>query len=99
MEVGDEVWLFDINRRVYDKSSYSPVYSEHFYKARITGETTRSWIVNGIKYSKKNPLGLFTDQQKDDAVWADANRYKIIDLLKTLSTEKLKEVSKILSQL
>lgn len=52
MKVGDIVYVFDLNHRVYpekkDNNAYSgsgPIYREHFVKRQIVGETTRSWLV------------------------------------------------------
>ena len=49
MKVGDKVWIFDTNRRVYPKVNGrvtgGPIYAEHFVQAEITGETSKSWIV------------------------------------------------------
>lgn len=52
MKIGDIVYIFDSNHRVYppkkDNNAYSsggPIYREHFVKRQIVGETTQSWIV------------------------------------------------------
>jgi hypothetical protein len=55
--VGDTIWEFDSNRRVYpkDKSIGSgPIWREHWVALPITGETSRSWIV-GHGWPKKVP--------------------------------------------
>ncbi|MGH7974861.1 MAG: hypothetical protein ACREBR_05000 [bacterium] len=51
-KIGDTVYTFSENRRVYEKQKpgelYSrggPIYREHFVKQQIVGETTQSWIV------------------------------------------------------
>lgn len=44
--VGDDVWTFSSNRRVYDKDKGGgPIFAEHFIRARIVGETRLSWVV------------------------------------------------------
>jgi len=61
MKIGSKVWRFDSNRRVYERDERGDkrlIYAEHFYEATITGETSRSWIVDGgtwreMKVSKK----------------------------------------------
>lgn len=101
MKVGDKVWLFSSNRRVYIKDGKhqgSPVYSEHFFDRTITGETSRSWIVDDRKYSKKNPNGLYTDQQKEDAIWREENIRKIINLVDSCSTETLRKIQSTMQQ-
>jgi len=71
MKIGDIVYIFDINHRVYPPkgsdgySHGSPIYREHFQKRQIVGETTQSWIVAfegsspdvryATKHKKKEP--------------------------------------------
>jgi len=98
MKVGDKVWLFDTNRRVYPKGSITsaPIYAEHFYQTTIDDETPRSWIIGRQKYSKKGGEGIYTDEQKADRLWDHANRYNIIEKVKECSVEKLKQIEEIL---
>ena len=58
-QIGDPVWIWDINRRVYrkDESGRSmgggPIWREHFREQRIESETSRSWVTNyGLKIPK-----------------------------------------------
>ena len=97
-KVGNRVWLFDENRRVYVKGGHSPVYSKHFYQAVIEGETSRSWVVNGQKFAKNNPMGLYTDAQKEGKMWANVERYKIVDKVNRCSTEILKKIFEIFAK-
>jgi len=48
LKVGDTVWVFDINRRVYDGNGLGAkiIYREHFRPVHIIGETSRSWILD-----------------------------------------------------
>lgn len=84
LKLGDKVWVFDGNRRRYNqvdgRSSGPAIYAEHFVEQRITGETSRSWIVNGVKYPKSDPSALCTHEQKEDAIWVNEHRYKIIQM-------------------
>lgn len=99
MKTGDKIWLFDINRRIYPKNGKgNPIYSEHFYQAIVSGETKRSWLVAGKKFSKKNPLGIYTNEQKSDAIWENENRYKIIEKIEFCSIDKLKQIENILNK-
>jgi len=100
MQVGDKVWLFDGNRRVYKKNGESftaPIYEEHFYLAIIDGETSRSWLIGRNKYSKKNLLGIYTDEQKADQIWDHCSRYKIEEKVRHCSINQLKQIDKILN--
>ena len=58
IKVGNSIWHFDVNRRVYAKdNNYSggPIWLEHWVEYKITGETSRSWILShGIKLSKND---------------------------------------------
>lgn len=100
-KIGDKVWCFDQNRRVYDgKGSFGGhiIYAGHFYESKITGETSRSWIVGqyGDKYSKKDPSGLYTDEQKADAIWMHDNRHKIAGIVdRCRDIEKMRQIAQI----
>ena len=98
-KVGDKVWTFNENRRVYDGSGSfggKIIYAEHFVEREITDETPRSWIVNGKKYSKKDPSGLYTDQQKADDIWFHDNRWKIAKLVdRCMDIEKMRQIAAI----
>jgi hypothetical protein len=52
MKIGDIVYVFDSNHRVYPEkkpgegySHSGPIYKEHFRPHRIIGETSSSWLV------------------------------------------------------
>jgi hypothetical protein len=96
MKVGDEVWLFSENWREYVAGQSGPVYSSHFRKFKIEGETSRSWIVCDKKFPKADARGLYTDQQKDDEIWANETRYKIVRQVEHCSVEKLKLIQQLL---
>lgn len=98
MKIGDKIWLFDANRRIYKKGEQSPIFSEHFYKVTIDGETSRSWLIGRDKFSKKDPCGIYTDEQKEDKIWDHMNRYKIIDKIKNCSIAKLKQINSIIDE-
>jgi hypothetical protein len=59
-KVGDIVWVFDRNHRVYRKdastglSAGGPIFREHFRPVIISGETPRSWVLygSGVKVPK-----------------------------------------------
>lgn len=50
MKLGDKIWLFDDNRRVYvddeGNKHQSPIYRKKFVPFYIVGETRVSWIVS-----------------------------------------------------
>lgn len=93
INIGDEFWVFDGNRRRYTKSRSRPDFEHHFIKVKITGETSRSWIVAengnyGFKAPKSYPFKhvgisygfskqLLTDQMKKEKIWLHYNKYKL----------------------
>ena len=47
-KVGDTVWIFDINRRVYANGGHgAPIYAEHWYGRVIESESRLSWLLSG----------------------------------------------------
>jgi hypothetical protein len=100
MKVGDKVWLFSENRRVYPKNSKfssGPIYAEHFYQVTIDGETSRSWLIEKTKYPKiTSIINLYTNEQKADAIWREENERKIVDKIKYCTIEQLKQIDTIL---
>ncbi len=91
LKVGDTIWVFDINHRVYEKplegrlwASGGPIYRSHFVEHKIEGETSRSWIARyGTKYSKKErPHGVFiTLEEVEDNCWLNGHRHKVASLV------------------
>lgn len=97
MKVGDEIWMFDENRRVYKKGNNHPIFSEHFFKIKIDGETSKSWLIGGKKFSKKNPVGIYTYEQKEDKIWDRENRHEIIEKIRFCSINELKQIYSIVN--
>lgn len=103
-KIGDKVWRFDPNRRVYPKDkaiSGGPIYAEHFWQDTIVGETSRSWLVGGrdwdqIKVPKKNPTGIYTDEQKEAEIWEHDHRYRIVKMVQRCTPEQLKQIAKLI---
>lgn len=101
LKVGDKVWRFDQNRRVYDGTGSfggKVIYAEHFYQDVITGETSRSWIVGkyGYRVNKKTLEGIYTDEQKANDIWMHNNRYKIASIVDRCNdVEKMRQIAQI----
>lgn len=60
MKVGDHIYRFDINRRVYERKPGKKyggriIYREHWQELSITGETSRSWLVQRFS-GDRSPL-------------------------------------------
>jgi len=70
-KVGDEVYLFDQNRRVYTRadkgckwSGSKVIFREHFVKYKIVGETSRSWLIGVEWRPDKDPKNRKNDNPK-----------------------------------
>ena len=70
-KVGDEVYLFDQNRRVYTRadkgckwSGSKVIFREHFVKYKIVGETSRSWLIGVEWRPDKYPKNRKNDNPK-----------------------------------
>jgi hypothetical protein len=66
----------------------------------IDAETSRSWVVGAgkhyeQKFSKKNPEGMYNEQQKNDYEWDNIHRWKIGKLVDRCSPEQLRQIAQI----
>ena len=83
MKVGDTIWYFDVNRRVYPKPGEGCLYAEHWREVEIKSETSRSWVTNRGKVSKKGQRGwAFTRQEVDDDIYIYDNQYLLSERIK-----------------
>jgi len=101
IKVGDEYFIYDINKRVYESKNSAPTFRGHFQAVSIVSETSRSWIVEnrGIKFkvAKAAPWAiLYTPAMIDEAEWVNDNRYKIENKIRTASAEQLRAIADIL---
>lgn len=102
MKIGDVVYRFDENRRVYRDKSFGggggPVYREHFEPLKIVGENRVSWILeHGWKVNKKTfrgevaayqfgGRGFFTAEGMENDIWDHEHRHKIVDAVRRVAT-------------
>ena len=88
LKVGDIVWVFDKNHRVYEneragrKLGGGPIYLEYFVPREIIGETSRSWLLEPKwapdKINKKTLVGIYASEREvDEAVWIYENGGRI----------------------
>jgi len=107
MQIGDTLWQFDINRRVYSKPPPgerifgSIIYREHFKPLKIIGETRQSWLLEHRYKAKKgdDPMirgGFYTAEEMEDNVWIHDHRHRVRDLLDRAPPAKIREVAAIL---
>lgn len=77
MQVGDKVWIFDSNRRIYEDDQGNKLvscwYRGHFVEKCIIGETKQSWIVGyeGNLPDDRNNLKV----NKKTLIYSTANTY------------------------
>jgi len=96
LRVGDTLWSFDSNRRVYRSgvglSGGGPIYREHYQQETIVGETPLSWLVGASPPTKVNKKtlacrteygfgGYFTKSAMEDRIWINENRPALIRAL------------------
>ena len=111
VKIGDPVWVFDINHRVYRKGpdgrslGGGPIWREHWVRKEITGETSRSWVVgrggyDTLKIPKKGPVSLnicFSEEEIDRRAFCEENAHRISDkVLRCRDYETLKKIADLL---
>lgn len=105
IKIGDTYFMFDINRRVYEKDEAgrprgSASFRGHFFSVEVKGETSRSWIVGHFsqKVPKKDPWSvLYTEDMIDDAEWINSHKYRISqDVLRVKDGDKLRQIAAII---
>ncbi len=83
--VGSTVWVFDENRRVYEKDANGraqggPIWIKHWEPQVITGETRVSWLVGRwLKFPKNGAPGkvAFSWEEVKEREWVAVHRYGI----------------------
>jgi hypothetical protein len=109
MQVGDVVYRFDRNHRVYAKAegarfaSSGPIYREHFRPAYIVGEEGRSWLVSSTPDGShprkigKAKAAFLTAEQVDADCWVNGNRHHVCALLQRCTdADTIKAVAALL---
>lgn len=111
MQVGDKVWIFDNNHRVYEdkngnRSNYA-LYSGHFREFIITGETKQSWVIGSLKVNKKtlevkghalDPHLFLSQEEVNENCWVHENKYDILKKIeRSADYGLLKEIERLLN--
>jgi hypothetical protein len=98
LKMGDAVWVFDRNRRIYNGSGMGAkiIWREYFREQKIIGENRTSWLVgfeaggyvaakipkNG-KFRDRSRLGFaFSREEIDQRAFVEENRVGIADALR-----------------
>lgn len=105
LKVGDKIWHFDGNRRVYPPkkpgeifSSGGPIYRHHWHEVEITGETSRSWVTlyGRCPKARDHHGWALTASEVEDDCWANSHRYAIQRMVERCSDPaKLKQIAAI----
>lgn len=93
VKVGDPIWRFDHNRRVYRKNEHGdsvggPIWRERWRRDEIVGETARSLLVGPQWCQTKLPKSAFRDggcppgwalseEHIDRLAWVHENAYRL----------------------
>jgi hypothetical protein len=109
VKVGDTVWVFDKNRRVYpprvvgDGGFRFPIWREHWQPLKVVGETSRSWLLDGwdkLKVPKVNAdprRFAFSQAEIDEQAWLHENHYRIISKIQYSSdTQLFREIAALI---
>lgn len=99
------VWIFDINRRVYDRdergmATGGPIWRCHWKEVEIVGETRVSWITKyGRKVPKAGGAGIaFSEDEIDKAAYVHDNRSKISSaVMMCRDYETMKKIAEMLN--
>lgn len=89
-KIGDTVYTFDVNRRVYARDEQGkphggPIYREHWRPWLIVGEEKRSWIVaypDGTYPRKVSKTSFKTETEVADACWLEVTRYRFSEAVR-----------------
>ena len=99
-----DCWIFDINRRVYEKDEHGrsiggPIWREHWVKVEVVGETSRSWITNfDRRVPKKGGQGYAFSQEEIDRNAFVEKRYSISNAVRMCTDyDTLKKIADIIN--
>lgn len=103
LKIGDTVWFFDVNRRIY--KDHELIYREHFVPLKIVGENKMSWLLEHGHKCKKGTLtisaqgfGEYHFYRQDDMekrIYLHNHRHKIAAAISDLkNVDLLREIAK-----
>jgi hypothetical protein len=103
--VGQRVWEFDENHRVYVEGQSGPVFSEYFRPYKVVGIEGRSYRIGaGSDPERWSSLVGFakaertycSDEEKAEAIWEDSHRYRIIDQVRRVDVKALRKIAELI---
>lgn len=96
--VGSAIWRFDENHRIYKNQHGGPDYRSFWRECKITGETSRSWVVGCWgKFPKRgaHPGYAVSAKEVDDDVWAKDERHRIVRCVERCDVATLRAVAEL----
>jgi hypothetical protein len=109
-EVGQRVWKFDENHRVYTEPASGdiwgggPIYSEHFIPYFVHAIEGLCYVIGPEAENRRwaNSYGFakaerefLSDASKDDQIWAHDHRYKIARMVDRADVPTLRRVAEV----
>lgn len=103
-EAPTHVWVFEANRRIYVAGQPGPVWREHWVRYAVTGETSRSWLLEGGRKvpKKRNELQrgwiAFSESEIDALQWLELHKYRIVRFVEACrDPATLQAIAKLIS--
>ncbi|MCK9599664.1 MAG: hypothetical protein M0R06_11530 [Sphaerochaeta sp.] len=106
LQIGETIYIFDGNFRVYPKDGGACIYSEHFRPYTIVSETDKEYVCDYGIINKRSgmfkrnprykPQHIFTEAQKNDSVFQQAHSYKISEDVRRLDATMLRKVAELI---
>jgi hypothetical protein len=104
--VGQRVWAFDENRRVYTERagrlSGDLIYAGHFREMKVLAIDKRSYLIGWPDGKGGEKVGFakaermyYTDQDREDRIWKNDHRYKIVRLVERADVATLRKIAAI----
>lgn len=106
LAIGDLLYNFDGNRRVYLQKNCGPSYAHHFEAHEIFGETRQSWIVgpyrrrvnkktlaSALEYADR---GYFTKTAMEEDIFVAQHAHRIAKAVERATSVQLREIAEII---
>lgn len=107
--VGQRVWSFDENRRVYPKNERgksfgAPIFAEHFREKKVLGIVGKSYLIGlpdgglaeKVSFASAERC-YYDDQGREDRMWLDDSRHKVARMVECCrDTAVLRQVAALI---
>lgn len=106
MTAPEYIWIYDSNRRSYvdenGNKTHSPVYRYSWMKHKVTGETTRSWLLEYGQKAPKKPNQwqrdsyAYSEQELEDFIWVNDKALEIAAIVRKADAQTLRKVAEVI---